>query len=123
MIRCKECAVGLLGACRLDYCQAEREALIEQAQQAAEAYGHPLTEFTKVKDYPIWQATCSLCGQTVAINLDPPAGEPDIYGTAVASACPETDVSEPEPTASAGQEAPDPAAWYNELSSPEMGIN
>jgi hypothetical protein len=117
MIRCKECAVGLLGACSLDYCQTEREALIEQARQASEAYGHVLTGFAKVKDYPIWQATCELCGQMAAINLDPPAGQPDVYGEAVASACPDADM--PEPAATAGQEAPDPAPWYDELTSSE----
>ena len=123
MTRCRECTVGLLGACRLDYCQAEREPLIDQAQQTAEAYGHSLTGFAKVKDHPIWQATCSLCGQVAAINLDPPAGDPDVYGEAVASPCLGADVSESELAASAGQGPPDPPAWYNELASPGTEIS
>jgi hypothetical protein len=117
MIKCKECAVGLLGACSLDYCRAEREALIEQARHAAEARGHTLTPFAKVDDHPIWQARCGLCGQMAAINLSPPTGEPDVYGEAVASVCPEADAS--EIAAGAEGEAPDAAAWYDELASPE----
>jgi hypothetical protein len=118
MRRCKECAVGLLGACSLDYCQTEREVLIERAQKDARAHGHTLAGFAKIKSHPIWQATCSLCGQTAAINLDPPTGESDIYGEAVANACPEAGVS----AIAAGQErdTDDAMAWYNELSSPEM---
>ena len=112
MIRCKKCAVGLLGACSLDYCQNEREALIDQARQAAEREGHTLSSFEKVKDYPIWQATCSQCGQMAAINLDPPTGEPDVYGGAVSEACPEAEPSEIEAsTAKASEEK----TWYDDL--------
>ena len=115
MIRCKQCAVGLLGACSLDYCQTEREVLIVQARQAAEARGHTLTEFEKEKDYPIWRATCTQCGQRAAINLDPPTGEPDIYGEAVANACP--GASEAEIGANADQAEREDTLWYNELAS------
>lgn len=115
MSRCKQCAVGLLGACSLDYCQPEREVLIEQARQAAEARAHTLADFEKAKDIPVWQATCTRCGQEAVINLDPATGEPDVYGAAVANDCPAADVS--ESPASAKQEAPDQAAWYDKLAS------
>ena len=113
MPRCKNCAVGLLGACSIDYCQQEREVLIDQARQAAESGGHALSSFEKAKDHPIWQATCSRCGQVAAVNLDPPPGERDIYGDAVSGVCPKADLSEIE----AGIPAPEEDAWYNKLTS------
>jgi hypothetical protein len=116
MIRCKKCAVGLLGACGLDYCQQEREVLIEQAQQAAEERGHTLSSFEKIKDYPIWQATCSQCGQMAAINLDPPAGEPDVYGDAVSGVCPKAEVSETEVST---EKTSEENTWCDDLANSE----
>jgi hypothetical protein len=89
MSRCKDCVVGLLGACGTDYCGPERTALIEEAQRSAEQRGHTLAEFVKVKDYPIWQARCVRCGRLAAINLDPSPDEADIYGEALTVVCPE----------------------------------
>ena len=92
------------------------EVLIEQAQQAAEERGHTLSSFEKVKDYPIWQATCGQCGQTAAVNLDPPAGEPDVYGDAVSGVCPEAEVSETEVST---EKTSEENAWYDDLANPE----
>jgi len=94
MRKCKNCVVWLLGVCGMDYCRQEREVLIEQAQRFADQRGHTLTEFVKVKGYAIWQARCVRCDWPAAINLDPPPNEPDIYGKAVTTNCPEMD-SEP----------------------------
>ena len=91
MGKCKNCLVGLFGGCRLDYCSAEREGLIEEAEQSAERHGHALAAFIKVRDYPIWQARCIRCGRSAAINLDPAQGEPDVYGEAVTADCLEAD--------------------------------
>ena len=91
MSKCKDCVVGLLGVCGIDYCRQEREVLIEEAQQAAEQRGHSLTEFVKVKDHPIWEARCVRCGQLAAIHLDPVPNEADITGEALAGHCPEID--------------------------------
>jgi hypothetical protein len=91
MKKCKNCVVALFGACGIDYCYAEREGLIEEAQRSAEQHGHSLGEFVKVPDHPIWQARCVRCGQLVAINLDPAPNEPDVYGEAASVACPVTD--------------------------------
>lgn len=91
MKRCKNCVVGLFGACGIDYCYSEREGLREEAERRAEQRGHTLTEFVKAKDYPIWQAQCVRCGQLAAINLDPMVNEPDVYGEAVNDNCPEID--------------------------------
>lgn len=91
MKKCKNCVVGLFGACGIDYCYAEREGLIEEAQRSAEGRGHSLAEFVKVPDDPIWQAWCVRCGQLVAINLDPAPNEPDVYGEAASVTCPEAD--------------------------------
>jgi len=91
MSKCRDCVVGLLGVCGVDYCRQEREVLIEQARQAAERRGHSLTEFVKVRNYPIWEALCVRCGRLAAINLDPVPNEADIYGEALAVNCPEID--------------------------------
>jgi hypothetical protein len=111
MPRCKDCAVGLLGACGIDYCRQEREVLIEQIRQAAESRGHALSSFEKVKDRPIWRATCSHCGQLVAVDLDPPPGKPGVYGDAVSGICPEADPSEIKADARTSEEE----VWYDEL--------
>ena len=89
IFRCKDCVVGLFGACGIDHCRQEREALIEQARRLAEQHGHTLAEFVKVKSYAIWQARCVRCGQSAAINLNPSPNEPDVYGEAVTTNCPE----------------------------------
>lgn len=92
MINCKNCVVGLFGVCHnMEFCHVERGILVEQAQQAAEQRGHTLAEFVKVKDYAIWQARCIRCDWLVAINLNPPPNEPDVYGEAVTITCPEID--------------------------------
>jgi hypothetical protein len=69
-----------------------------------------------VKDYPIWQATCNQCGQMATINLDPPIGEPDIYGDAVSGVCPEAEVSEIEASTKKTSEE---KAWYDDLANSE----
>lgn len=102
MAKCKNCVVGLFGACGPDYCSAEREGLIEEAQQSAGQHGHALTAFVKVKDYPIWKAECIRCGRSAAINLDPAQGEPDVYGEAATVDCLEADT---EPTRTGPDEA------------------
>jgi hypothetical protein len=94
MKKCKNCVVGLFGVCGIDYCHAEREGLIEEAQRSAEERGHSLAEFVKVQDYPIWQARCVRCGQLAAINLDPAPNEPDVYGEAALVTCPVTDAEQ-----------------------------
>lgn len=93
MQKCKNCVVKLFGVCN-DYCRPEREALIEEALRSAEQRGHVLAEFVKVKDYPIWEARCVRCGQLVAVNLDPPPNQPDVYGEAVTLNCTEIDEEE-----------------------------
>ena len=88
MAECKNCVVGILGACSFDYCRTEREILLEQALELTAQRGHTLSEFAKVKGSPIWQALCIHCRQPVAINLDPRPGELDISGGALAARCP-----------------------------------
>jgi hypothetical protein len=92
MSKCKDCAVGLLGVCNVDFCRAEREVLVEEVRRFAERHGHTLTEFIKVEGYPIWQARCVRCGLSAAINLDPLPNEAIIYGEALTADCPEIDV-------------------------------
>lgn len=87
MNRCKNCTVGLFGACRPDYCRQERQGLIEDALWAAEERGHILSAFAKVKRRPIWEARCICCGQLAAVCLDPGPGEPDVYGQALETIC------------------------------------
>ena len=84
---CRECAVGLLGACREDYCRSEREPLIEDASGLAAAHGHALSDFVKVSHRPVWQAHCLCCGRLVKINLDPVPNEPDVGGEACETDC------------------------------------
>lgn len=90
MERCKGCVAELLGACREDFCRAEREALIEEAERRARQHGHALGEFVKSKGCPVWRALCIHCGKPVLINLDPVPGEADIYGEALFANCPTT---------------------------------
>jgi hypothetical protein len=111
MPRCKNCIVGLLGACGDDYCRSERESLIAQAREAAKQHGHKLGEFTKVKNYAVWQARCTQCGQMITINLNPESDEPDICGDAVTVECPK---SEGE-LGKTQQDEED--AWYTQLAS------
>ena len=91
MAECKNCVVGVLGACSFEYCRTEREILLEEVLELATALGHRLSEFDKVKDYPVWQARCIYCGQLVAINLDPRPGESEITGGASSARCPGPD--------------------------------
>lgn len=101
-MRCKDCVVGMLGACGGDYCAAERAGLIEQAQAAAEQRGHVLGEFVKLKGRPMWEARCRRCGRTATICLDPEEAGQDLTGPALVEACP----VEKSPD-SAGSERPD----------------
>ncbi|MFP4343080.1 MAG: hypothetical protein ACLFU8_00170 [Anaerolineales bacterium] len=87
MQKCKDCVVGLLGVCRLDYCRPERQVLIAQALELAEDRGHTLAEFVKVDGCPIWQTRCDRCGREAAINLDPPRGSFPVYGEALKESC------------------------------------
>jgi hypothetical protein len=88
MAECKNCVVGILGVCSFEYCRTEREVLLEQALELTGQGGHTLSEFVKVKGYPIWQAHCLHCRQSVAINLDPRPGERDVSGRAISAPCP-----------------------------------
>ena len=89
--RCKGCTVGMFGACSLDYCYGERQGLIEEAQRFAQERGHVLSEFVKVKGYPVWQAQCARCGASAAIRLDPEPNEPEVYGHALSADCPSSE--------------------------------
>ena len=86
-MRCKDCVVGLFGACRGEYCAAERAGLIEQAQAAAKGHGHALGEFAQIKGRPTWEARCRRCGKAAAVCLDPECGGQDVYGEAVGEDC------------------------------------
>ena len=61
--------------------------MIEQAQHSAEQRGHALSEFVKVKGYPIWEARCVRCGRLAAVCLDPEPNEHDVYGDALSIDC------------------------------------
>lgn len=81
MALCKNCALGLLVACKDGVgCKQEREILIEEATYHAEQQGHSLTEFIKIKDVPKWQSVCKHCSGQVTIHLDPLPGEATITG-------------------------------------------
>ena len=86
--RCKDCVVGILGACGADYCYGERQGLVEEAEALAEGKGHVLGSFDKVKGLPVWRAHCVRCGRSAAIALDPGPGEPQVYGEATTGRCP-----------------------------------
>jgi hypothetical protein len=88
MRRCKDCVVGLFGACRPDYCYGERQGLIEEAAHLAAQGGHVLGSFDKVAGHPVWRAHCVHCGQSAAIALDAGPGELRVYGEATATRCP-----------------------------------
>jgi len=88
MGQCKDCVVGLFGACRPDYCYGERQGLIEEAEYLATRGGHALGPFDKVKGHPIWRARCVQCGRSAAIALDPAQDEPQVYGDATTTRCP-----------------------------------
>lgn len=87
MSKCKDCVVGLLGACAGDYCRVEREILIEQALEHAAEHRHVLGPFVKRKGAPVWEACCTRCGKTAAITLDPAPGEPDLSGEVLTTEC------------------------------------
>jgi hypothetical protein len=87
MKRCKDCVVGLFGACAPDYCRQERQGLIENAQWFAEQRGHVLSEFIKTSGQPVWQAQCVTCGLVVSVCLDPAPGEPDVHGEGLEIDC------------------------------------
>lgn len=89
MRRCKNCVVGLFGACRPDYCYGERQGLIEEAEYLAAQGGHVLGSFDKVEGHPIWRSYCVHCGQSAAIALDPAPSEPQVYGDATSTVCPQ----------------------------------
>ena len=88
MKRCKNCVVGVFGACGHDYCYGERAGLIEEAEYLATRGGHALGPFDKVRDHPIWRARCLRCGRSAAIALDPAPGELQVYGDATTTLCP-----------------------------------
>lgn len=87
MEKCKGCVADVLGICQGDFCRAEREALIEEAERRARQLGHALSDFVKSKGCPVWRARCIHCDEPVAINLDPAPGEAAIYGEAVETGC------------------------------------
>ena len=86
---CRDCAAFQLGACRrLDYCRQEREPLMEEARQLAQARGHDLGEFAIRQDgHSIFEARCMQCGRTVSIDVNPGPGERDVSGDAVIMDC------------------------------------
>jgi hypothetical protein len=89
MKKCRHCVTGLFWACDSDYCYQERQGLVEEAQFQTEQHGHVLTSFAKEKGRPIWRAECLGCGQEAIIRLDPAPNEPDVYGEALVTDCPE----------------------------------
>jgi hypothetical protein len=89
MRKCRHCVTGLFWACASDYCYQERQGLIEEAEYRAEQHGHVLTSFAKDKGHPVWRARCSSCGLEAIIRLDPAPNEPDVYGEALTTDCPE----------------------------------
>ena len=86
MDKCKDCVVGTLGACN-DYCASERELLQDQARALAEAQGHTLGPWSKVKGLAHWQTQCSQCHRPLTISLTPGPGEPEISGPSITSEC------------------------------------
>ena len=90
---CRNCSAWHFGVCRdLNYCRAERESLMEGAQQLAEQRGHTLTEFARVElGLSIFQSQCIHCGETVIIDVNPGPGEKDMYGVALTTYCIEFD--------------------------------
>ena len=88
MRRCRGCVVGLFGACGIDYCFAERQGLIEEAEQLAAEGAHALGPFVKVRGKPLWTSSCARCGRAATITLDPAPGAPEVYGDAVRAPCP-----------------------------------
>jgi hypothetical protein len=87
MRTCRGCVAGLFGVCPTDYCAPEREGLTEEAVRRSEERGHVLTAFSQVRGYPVWEAECLRCGQSVAICLNPVPGESDITGDAITHDC------------------------------------
>jgi hypothetical protein len=61
---CKDCVVGLFHACHNEeYCRQEKNALIEQAQEAAENEGHSLAKFTKRRKVAYGALSASAAGR------------------------------------------------------------
>ncbi|MGD1993915.1 MAG: hypothetical protein PVI59_12040 [Anaerolineae bacterium] len=85
---CKECVVKIFGACRGDYCGAERRGLEERAQREVARRGHAVKTFEKVNRYPVWKARCERCGREVVYTLDREPGEPPFSGEALDADCP-----------------------------------
>ncbi len=109
---CRKCSVWHLGVCTdMDYCRAERESLMEGAQQLAEQRGHALTAFVRVEQgLSIFQCQCMHCGKTVVIDVNPDPGEKDMYGEALIIICIEFDGDQDDAKANdraADESAPD----------------
>lgn len=86
MKKCKGCTAALFGPCH-DYCQAEREGLIEEAQRLATQGGHILGAFEHVEGYALWVARCAQCGRTAVVGLDPEPGQQALSGEALEKGC------------------------------------
>jgi len=87
MNKCKGCTAALFGPCH-DYCRAEREGLIEEAQRLAAQGGHALGTFEHIVGYPTWVARCAQCGRMVTATLDPQPGQSVLSGAALEESCP-----------------------------------
>ena len=108
---CKDCVVGLFVTCHNEeYCRQEKDALIEQAQEAAESEGHSLAKFTKRRQVAIWHARCVQCGQVATVCLSPSPGEPDVRGEAVSGVCTEAEIEAEKASTS-------DTAWIEDLAS------
>jgi hypothetical protein len=85
--KCRNCVVGLFGACGVDYCRSERHGLIEDAHWTAEGRGHQLEAFAKLEGQAAWQSRCVQCGRGVTVRLDPAPGEQDLAGEVLEVDC------------------------------------
>lgn len=87
MTTCSGCVAKLLGACRGDYCAAERVGIEEEVTRRAVANGHRLGPFVQERRRPLWRAHCERCGLEAAYTIDPEPGDPAEFGAALDQPC------------------------------------